>query len=49
VLVVACSRQDDIVERSVGRHVLFGLEQEGVKPAGVVCDGYRVIFGSVRR
>jgi ATP/maltotriose-dependent transcriptional regulator MalT len=30
VLVVACSRQDDIVERSVGRHVLFGLEQEGV-------------------
>ena len=30
VLVVACARLDELVERSVGRHVLFGLEQEGV-------------------
>ena len=30
VLVVACARLDEVVERSVGRHVLFGLEQEGV-------------------
>ena len=30
VLVVACARLDETVERSIGRHVLFGLEQEGV-------------------
>ena len=30
VFVVACARLDELVERSVGRHVLFGLEQEGV-------------------
>ena len=30
VLVVACVRFEELVERSVGRHVLFGLEQEGV-------------------
>ena len=30
VLVVACARLDELVERSVGRHVPFGLEQEGV-------------------
>ena len=30
VLILACARLDELVERSVGRHVLFGLEQEGV-------------------
>ena len=30
VFVVACARLDELVERSMGRHVLFGLEQEGV-------------------
>jgi DNA-binding NarL/FixJ family response regulator len=30
VLVLACARLDELVERSVGRHVLLGLEQEGL-------------------
>jgi len=30
VLVLACARLDEFVERSVGRHVLLGLEQEGL-------------------
>jgi ATP/maltotriose-dependent transcriptional regulator MalT len=30
VLVLACARLDELVERSVARHVLFGLEQEGL-------------------
>src|SRR5438132_685087 len=28
VLVLVCARLDELVERSVGRHVLFGLEQD---------------------
>jgi ATP/maltotriose-dependent transcriptional regulator MalT len=30
VLVLACARPDELVERSVGRHVLLGLEQESL-------------------
>jgi DNA-binding CsgD family transcriptional regulator len=30
VLVLVCARLDELVERSVGRHVLFGLEQDDV-------------------
>jgi predicted ATPase len=30
ILVLACARLDELVERSVGRHVLLGLEQEGL-------------------
>jgi predicted ATPase len=29
VLVLACARLDQLVERSVGRHALLGLEREG--------------------
>ena len=30
VLVLACARPDELVERSLGRHVLLGLEQESL-------------------
>ena len=30
VLVLVCARLEELVERSVGRHVLLGLEQEGL-------------------
>jgi hypothetical protein len=42
----------DRFERGPGFNLTVIADAAGkprVKPAGVVCDGYRVIFGSVRR
>ena len=40
-----CCEYADAPDRSGFLH----RDEEWVKPAGVVCDGYRVIFRSVRR